>query len=60
MVTMYKDEILEEIWKTREEHSKKYHYDIRLIAEDLKKIEKESYRQKITKPLKREKSSQAK
>jgi len=60
MVTMYKDEILEEIWKIREEHSKKFNYDLRLIAKDLKKLEKECDNPKVTEPLKTAKKPQAK
>ncbi|PIE03019.1 MAG: hypothetical protein CSA81_04735 [Acidobacteria bacterium] len=60
MVAMYKDEILEEIWKIRDEHAKKFNYDLKLIARDLKKIEQECDNPVITKPLKTEESKQAK
>ncbi len=60
MVAMYKDEILEEIWKIRDEHAKKFNYDLKLIAQDLKKIELECDNPIITKPLKTEESKQVK
>ena len=38
---MYKDEILEELWKIREEHAAKFNYDLNAIYEDLKRGEEE-------------------
>ncbi|MEP7336296.1 MAG: hypothetical protein ABI977_00900 [Acidobacteriota bacterium] len=38
---MHKDEILEEIWKIREEHAAKFNYDLDAIYEDLKQGEEE-------------------
>ena len=34
---MWTDPIIEEVRQTREEHAKKFNYDLRAIAEDLKK-----------------------
>lgn len=38
---MYKDEILEELWKIREEHAAKFNYDLDAMFEDLKRREEE-------------------
>lgn len=38
---MHKDEILEELWKIREEHAAKFNYDLDAIYEDLKQGEEE-------------------
>lgn len=49
---MWKDEVLEEIYKIREEHAKSFNYDLRAICDDLRKRQAESGRQVISKPLK--------
>lgn len=38
---MYKDEILEELWKIREEHAARFNYDLDAMCEDLKRSEEE-------------------
>ncbi|MCL1462888.1 MULTISPECIES: hypothetical protein [Argonema] len=49
---MWKDEVLEEIYRIREEHAKSFNYDLQAICDDLRKKEAESGRQLISKPLK--------
>lgn len=49
---MWKDEVLEEIHKIREEHAKAFNYDLQAICDDLKKKQATSDRQVISKPLK--------
>jgi len=49
---MWKDEILEEIYKIREEHAKAFNYDLHAICDDLRRKQAESGRQIISKPLK--------
>lgn len=49
---MWNDEILEEIYKVREEHAKSFNYDLQAICEDLRKQEAKSDRLIISKPLK--------
>lgn len=49
---MWKDEILEEIHKIREEHAKSFNYDLRAICDDLRRKQSESGRQIISQPLK--------
>ena len=49
---MWKDEILEEIHKMREEHAKVFNYDLQAICDDLRRKESNSGRQIISKPLK--------
>ena len=38
--SMWEDEILEEIYKIREEHAKSLNYDIKAICEDWRKKQK--------------------
>ena len=38
---MYKDEIIEEVWRNRDAYAKKHHYNINEIVADLQKREKE-------------------
>ncbi|MHC4519802.1 MAG: hypothetical protein ACYTAS_14535 [Planctomycetota bacterium] len=47
------DPILEEIWKARHEHARRFDYDLKRICADLKRIEKESGRQVVTREPKR-------
>jgi hypothetical protein len=41
---MWKDEILEEIYKIREEHAKAFNYDLKAICNNLRKRQAESGR----------------
>ncbi len=50
---MWKDEILEEIYKIREEHAKAFNYDLKAICDDLQKRQTASGRKIISKPLRR-------
>lgn len=48
------DPIVEEVRKARQEHARKFHYNLDEICNDLKKIEKESGREIVSlepKPL---------
>lgn len=45
--TMWEDEILEEIHKTREEHAKSLNYDIKAICEDWRKRQAQSGRKVV-------------
>lgn len=49
---MWKDEVIEEIYKIREEHAEAFNYDLQAICDDLQKRQAESGRQVISKPLK--------
>ncbi len=49
---MWKDEVLEEIYKIRAEHAKSFNYDLQAICDDLRKRQAESGREVISKPLK--------
>ena len=49
---MWKDEILEEIHKIREEHALAFNYDLQAICDDLRQKQASSDRQIISKPLK--------
>ena len=49
---MWKDEILEEIHKIREERAKVFNYDLQAICDDLRRKQANSGRQIISKPLK--------
>jgi hypothetical protein len=42
------DPILEEIWKARDEHARRFGYDMKKICADLKRIEKQSGRRVVT------------
>lgn len=48
---MWKDEVLEEIYKIREEHAKSFNYDLQAICEDLRRKQSSSGRQIISAPL---------
>jgi acid stress-induced BolA-like protein IbaG/YrbA len=52
---MWKDEILEEIHRIREEHAESFNYDLQAICDDLRRKQAVSEQQMITKPLKRPK-----
>ncbi|NLZ03603.1 MAG: hypothetical protein GXY19_00325 [Phycisphaerae bacterium] len=47
------DSILEEIWKARDEHARRFDYDLKSICADLRKIERQSGRRVITRKPKR-------
>jgi hypothetical protein len=49
---MWKDEVLEEIYRIREEHAKSFKYDLQAICEDLQKKQVASGRRIISVPLK--------
>ncbi len=48
---MWRDEILEEIYRIREEHAKAFNYDLKAICDDLRKRQTASARKIISKPL---------
>ncbi|WP_413174250.1 hypothetical protein [Anabaena azotica] len=48
---MWKDEVLEEIYKIREEHAKSFNYDLHEICKDLRKKQVAKNRKIITQPL---------
>ena len=47
------DPILEEVWKARDEHARRFNYDLKKIAADLRRIEKRSGRRVVTRRPKR-------
>lgn len=49
---MWRDEILEEIYKIREEHAKTFNYDLKAICDDLRQKQAASGRRIISTPLK--------
>jgi hypothetical protein len=49
---MWKDEVLEEIYRIREEHAKSFKYDLQAICDDLRKKQAAGGRQMISVPLK--------
>jgi hypothetical protein len=50
---MYKDPILEELHKYREEYAKSFNYDLKAIFEDLRKKQIASGRKVVKLPIKR-------
>ncbi len=50
---MYKDEIVEEIHKYREDYAKSFNYDLNAIFEDLRKKQIKSGRKVVELPIKR-------
>jgi len=48
---MLRDEVLDEIYKMREEHAKAFNYDLKAICNDLRKRQATSGRKIISKPL---------
>ena len=55
---MWKDEIVEEVRKTRDEYAAKFDYDLDAIYKDIKKQEKKSRRKVVSlKPKKVERIS---
>jgi len=56
---MWKDEILEEIHKYREEYARSFNYDLKAIFEDLRK-KQNAHPEKIVKlPIKRRPNNQS-
>jgi len=47
------DPMLEEIWKARDEHARRFNYDLKRICADLRRIEKQSGRRVVTRKPKR-------
>jgi len=47
------DPILEEIWKARDEHARRFNYDLKKICADLRRIEKQSGRRVVTRKPRR-------
>ena len=50
---MWKDSIVEDVRKAREEHAAKFNYNLDAIYQDLKKQQKRSGRKVISLPAKR-------
>ena len=50
---MWKDEIVEEVRKVRDEYAAKFNYHIDAIYEDIKKQEKQSLRKVVSLPPKK-------
>ena len=50
---MYKDEIVEEIRKYREEYAKSFNYDLEAICNDLRKKQKARGHKMVELPIKR-------
>jgi hypothetical protein len=48
-----RDPILEEIWKARDQHARRFNYDLKRICDDLRRIEKQSGRRVVTRKPKR-------
>lgn len=57
---MWKDPIVEEVRKIREEHAARFGFDLKAIYDDLKKTEKQSERNIVSLPPKRFKERQGK
>jgi hypothetical protein len=47
-VVMWKDEIVEEVRKYREEYAAKFNFDLQAMYEDLKKAERKSKHKKVS------------
>jgi hypothetical protein len=50
---MWNNEILEEIYKNREEHAKAFEYNLKAICDDLRKRQAQSGRKIVSKPLRK-------
>lgn len=55
---MWKDPIVEEVRRIREEHAARFGYDLKAIYEDLKETERRSGRKTVSLPPKRLKDEQ--
>ncbi len=49
---MFKDPIVEEVRAIRQQHAARFNFDLRKIAEDLKKKERQSERKLVSFPYK--------
>jgi len=47
------DPILEEVWKARDEHARRFNYDLKKICANLRRIEKQSGCRVVTRNPKR-------
>jgi hypothetical protein len=50
---MWKDEIVEEVRRVRDEYAAKFNYDLNAIYEDIKKQEKQTKRKVVSLPPKK-------
>jgi hypothetical protein len=50
---MWQDPIVEEIHRIREEHAKKFNYDLHAICEDIRKKQAQSGRKVVSRPPRR-------
>lgn len=50
---MWSNEILEGIYKNREDHAKSFKYDLNAICDDLRKRQAQSGRKIVSKPLRK-------
>ena len=50
---MWRDEILEEIYRIREEHAKAFNYDLKAICDDIRTRQTANGRKIISQPLRR-------
>ena len=50
---MWKDEIIEEVRRVRDEYAAKFNYDLNAIYEDIKKQEKQTERKVVSLPPKK-------
>lgn len=50
---MWEDPIVEEVRKVREEHARRFNYDLKAIAADLKKRRRSGKRKLVTLPPKK-------
>lgn len=57
---MWRDPIVEQIHKIRQEHAGKFNFDLRAIFEELKEQEKKSRRRIVSLPIKRQTTRQEK
>jgi hypothetical protein len=47
---MYRDEVIEEVWRIRDEYVKEHHYDLDEIVEDLRRRESEHLSRIVDRP----------
>ncbi len=57
---MWKDEVLEEIYRIREDHAKAFNYDLKAICDDLQKRQAVSGRKIISQPLRQSRQQHSK
>lgn len=57
---MWRDPIVEQIHKIRQEHAGKFNFELRAIFEDLKEQERKSGRKIVSLPIKRQTTKQEK